>query len=216
VRDRRRPPEFEAQSLRVEDEVERGPTLSGRGAAAAAWATHKLIDAPAAGETVVQNLRAKLQAISKGSVKNFLDALVPLHVEWHSSGTFMGQPIGLLSFHHELIVAYREVHQANRSQPQAALDLARLDPDSKPFPTAALDGASSPKAFEEEISNWHADQHYVQAARMSPDHMVHAHGGGMMDASKNIYLDQFWQLHVLLDELAHHGMSYEQIDHTEV
>jgi hypothetical protein len=160
-------------------------------------------------EPVVTNLRTKLASISGGAKKHFLDGFKTIHNAWHMAemnkgvGTFGGQPIGFLSFHHEVLSVY----------------VAKFAPKLRPGPMAKtsppyrqrIDGAHDAPQFSSEIEGWHNLVH----------RNVKKYGAAFADPKKNIYLTRFWQFHKLIDEkfqtwLQAHQQDYNDVDHVVV
>ncbi len=160
-------------------------------------------------EPVITKLRAKLGSISGGTKKHFLDSFKTIHNSWHMAemnkgvGTFGGEAIGFLSFHHEVVSVY----------------VAKFAPGLVPGPMAKtsppyrlrIDGANDAAQFSSEIEGWH--------------NLVHRntkkYGGAFADPKKNIYLLRFWQFHKFIDEkfqgwLQAHQESYTDVDHSAV
>ncbi len=85
-------------------------------------------------EQVVTKLRAKLASISGGTKKQFLDGFKTIHNAWHMAemnkgvGTFGGQPLGFLSFHHEVVSVYVSKFAPGLAPGTDGKDLAALSP----------------------------------------------------------------------------------------
>src|SRR5713226_5604758 len=160
-------------------------------------------------EQVVTKLRAKLASISGGTKKQFLDGFKTIHNAWHMAemnkgvGTFGGQPIGFLSFHHEVVSVY-----VSKFAPGLAPGpMAKTSPPYRPH----IDGAPDAVQFSIAIEGWHNLVH----------RNVKKYGTAFGDPKKNIYLPRFWQFHKFINEkfqgwLQAHQQSYEDLDHTAV
>ncbi len=155
-------------------------------------------------ESVLTNLRQELQIISGGTTQQFLDEFSPIHVEWHNSRTFDGDDIGFLSFHHEVILAHRDILTKNGEPVQGEMRRPR------PPYRASIDAMTDPESFSNAIEDWHNSVH------MNP-----IYPDDFMDPAVNIYLDIFWQFHTLIDNkfmswLGTNGVNYDDVDHTVV
>lgn len=155
-------------------------------------------------EPVITNLRQELRLISGGTTQQFLDQLAPLHVEWHNSRDFNGDPVGFLSFHHEVLTVYTDLLRRNGEPVQQ--EMRRPRPAYRRF----IDTITAPADFSTAIEDWHNSVH------MNP-----IYPDDFMDPARNIYLDLFWQFHTLIENkfmkwLTDNSTAYDDLDHTLV
>ncbi len=155
-------------------------------------------------EPVLTNLRQELQTISAGTTQQFLDEFSPIHVEWHNRRDFNGDNIGVLSFHHEVILAHADLLTRNGEPVQGEMRRPR------PPYRGSIDVQPDAESFSNAIEDWHNSVH------MNP-----IYPEDFMDPAVNIYMDIFWQFHTLIDNkftawLSANGMNYDDVDHTVV
>lgn len=108
-------------------------------------------------EPVLTSLRQRLQTISGGTKKNFLGKFATIHNSWHMAemmngqGTFVGSPIGFLSFHHEVLHVYMDKFDNS------------LNDDTMAHPSPAyrkfLDTITDVNQFSLSIEDWHNSVH---------------------------------------------------------
>lgn len=114
---------------------------------------------------------------------DFLDAMRTIHPWWHTRGS---RYIGFLTFHKEVIVAFR------RSLATAGSDALFPQPLSTPIPVYdinRMDSINDLNLFSSEIEAWH------NAVHMNPQFPP-----SFMDPERNIYFLQFWQFHHFIDQ----------------
>lgn len=161
-------------------------------------------------EPVLRNLRDELEAISGGSTRQFEEEFAPIHVEWHDSdnslgrGTFEGDFIGFLSFHHEVVLAHRAVRR-NNGEP-VEREMRRPRPPYR----RRIDTINGPEGFSDAIEGWHNRVH------MNP-----IYPEDFMDPAVNIFLPLFWQFHTFIDNrfmdwLERRNIFFDDLDHTIV
>jgi hypothetical protein len=161
-------------------------------------------------EPVLANLRQELQTISEGSTRQFEEEFAPVHVEWHSSdnnlgrGTFQGDFIGFISFHHEVVLA----HQAMRTKNGEPVEDEMRRP--RPPYRDSIDTITDPENFSNALEGWHNRVH------MNP-----IYPEDFMDPAVNIFLPLFWQFHTFIDNkfmawLNNNNIQYDDVDHTVV
>lgn len=155
-------------------------------------------------EHVITNLRQTLETISAGTVKQFEDELAPIHVEWHHARVFEDEPVGFLSFHHEVIQAHTTVLTRNGVSVQKPMR------NPKPHYRKHIDSLTDPESFSQAIEDWHNSVH------MNPIYPM-----DFMDPAKNIYMDLFWQFHTLIEDkfivwLKKHNVKYDDVSHALV
>ena len=160
-------------------------------------------------EPVITSLRTKLASISGGTERKYLDGFKSIHNKWHmaemmtGTGTFVGKPIGFLSFHHEVLSVY-----VSKFKPALAPGtMAHTSPPYNP----AINNATDAAQFSSSIEGWHNLVH----------RNVQKYGADFVDAKKNIYMPRFWQFHKFIDQtfqawLVAHGLTYNDVDHTTV
>jgi len=155
-------------------------------------------------EHVVTILRNELQMLSDGTTKEFLDEFAPIHVEWHASRDFDGDPIGFLSFHHEVVEAYVALLRKHHEPVQKAMR------KPKPPYRKHIDTLTDPESFSNALEDWHNSVH------MNP-----IYPPDFMDPAKNVYMNLFWKFHTLIDDkfmawIKKNHIKYEDVNHIVV
>lgn len=153
-------------------------------------------------ETVVRELRDELQSISDGTTRQFLDDFAPIHVEWHSSRTFDGRPIGFLSFHHEVLAVHTVLMKRNGEKVQKPMTRP------KPAYRKHIDTLTDQESFSNSLEDWHNSVHMNH----------HLYPMEFMDPAKNVYMGLFWRFHTLIDHkftawIKKNSLKYEDLDH---
>lgn len=144
-----------------------------------------------------------LRQMSTGGKTSFLAELKDIHVNWHLDEEFEGFPVGFLSFHREIIFYYRRVLRKQGQRLPRAFTLTQLSM-MHPY-DRSIDELGSARAFSREIQRWHNSVH---ESHHHPD---------FIDARKNIYLDDFWKLHLFLNNrftrwLRRNNVSYQNVN----
>jgi hypothetical protein len=168
-------------------------------------------------EPILTNFRQELQTISGGSTRQFEEAFAPIHGEWHDSnddpnvgrGTFQGDFIGFLSFHHEVVLAHQAMRTKNGETVEG--EITTTNPPYGEFDDGTsidIDALTDPQSFSDTIQNWHNG--------------VHHHGTmEFMDPRRNIFMPLFWQFHTFIENkfmawLNNNNIVYDDVDHTMV
>jgi hypothetical protein len=154
-----------------------------------------------------QDLIDKLKEMSDGNKTSFLEELEDVHVNWHLNRNFEGFPIGFLSFHREVIFYYRHVLRKQGQKLPSPFTLKQLL-GIHPY-ERWIDASDTPRIFSQAIENWH---NTVHRSHHNPD---------FMDPRKNIYLVDFWRLHLFLNNrftnwLSRNNIRYQDVNHRTV
>lgn len=154
-----------------------------------------------------QDLIDRLKDMSTGNKSSFLGELEEIHDDWHMNGEFEDTRIGFLSFHREIIFYYRRVLRKQGQRLPRAFTLAQL---SRMHPYDRwIDDLDNERIFSQAIENWHNSVHRNH------------HDPDFMDPRKNIYLNDFWKLHLFLNNkftrwLRRNNITYQNVNHNNV
>lgn len=151
-----------------------------------------------------QDFIDKLKEISTGTKGSFLGELEDIHDNWHRNRDFEGSFIGFLSFHREIIFYYRRVLRKHGQKLPRAFTLGQLS--AMHAYESWIDGLDNERIFSQAIENWHNSVHRNH------------HDPDFMDPKKNIYLTDFWKLHLFLNNrftrfLRTNGIRYQDVNH---
>lgn len=151
-----------------------------------------------------QDFIDKLKDLSTGNKSSFLGELEDIHDNWHTNRDFDGSTIGFLSFHREIIFYYRRVLRRQRQKLPRAFTLAQLSV-MHPY-ESWIDELDNERIFSQAIENWHNSVHRNH------------HNPDFMDPKKNIYLTDFWKLHLFLNNrftrwFRTNGIRYQDVNH---
>ena len=151
-----------------------------------------------------QDLIVKLRQMSTGTKSSFLTELEDIHVRWHRDETFEDFPVGFLSFHREIIFYYRRVLRKQGQKLPRAFTLTQLS--TMHSYDRSIDEVGSARTFSKDIQDWHNDVHNNHD---NPD---------FGNARKNIYLNDFWKLHLFLNNrfsrwLRFNNITYRGVNH---
>lgn len=154
-----------------------------------------------------QDFINKLKEMSTGNKSTFLGELEGIHDNWHSNRNFEGFPVGFLSFHREIIFYYRRVLRKQGQKLPRAYTLAQLSV-LHPY-ERWIDELDNERIFSQAIENWHNSVHRNH------------HDPDFMDPKKNIYLNDFWKLHLFLNNrftrwLRINNVTYQSVNHRNV
>ena len=154
-------------------------------------------------DPIVLKFRQKLASMSGGTLNSFLRQLVPIHVEWHASGSFAGEPIGFLTFHHELLAAYEALRHREGKSPVQRLNMQK----------AGLEGHFD----ESDLAQESSPRFVAMILNVGPHSLAHSKLE-IMNHATGIFSEPFWEIHRYMDEvferwLKEHGMTYEDVDH---
>ena len=124
-----------------------------------------------------------LDDVSNDHPLSFLERFAPVHRRWH--GLSLSQrPIGFLTFHKEIIEAFRSSLQAVNAE--GILPPAWDDP-RYPY-DESLDSVDDLVTFSRGIEGWYNTVHMTFPL------------SGFADPERNIYMRRFWSLHLLIDQ----------------
>jgi len=177
-------------------------------------------------EPVFATLRETLQSFEGGTDGEWKTQFGFIHDEWHdpgsriqvplprleglpsshSIGTFQGQTVGFLSFHHEAIASLNNVRRSNGMAPYRPLSLERI---GHPFPNEYYQ-FGDPHIFSFLVESWHNGIH--RDPRFGPE---------FLDPAHNVHMDVFWQFHqavenIFMTYLRNRGLAYEDVNHEVV
>jgi hypothetical protein len=124
-----------------------------------------------------------LDDMSNDHPLNFLSRLAPVHRRWHGI-SFALRPVGFLTFHREVIGAFRSSLDSVGS---GGLFPMAWDDPSYPY-DANLDAIDDLRQFSNAIEGWHNIIHMQFPV------------AGFADPERNIYMRRFWSLHRLIDD----------------
>ena len=140
-----------------------------------------------------ENTRDALITIANnnnGDPLGFLEALSPIHSDWHVPPT----TYGFLLFHHRVVRYFKAIVNPQVNPPVDAFTDAEFEAmgiipyGGGPDNFASL---NSLQALSADIQGWHNGAHArIQVATGVP----------MMNAAENIFYRVFWQLHFFIDD----------------
>jgi hypothetical protein len=176
-------------------------------------------------EQVILDLRDFLQGISNDSIIHFESGFANRHMTWHLTRKFENNPIGFLSFHHEVVQARNSLVKklgANPSLPWRGKNdpipglpdgpnpkypgtwITKIFKDPNPPPLNSIKEPSQFSAYFEEYHNEVHSNHNYPAQFGNPQ--------------VNVYMELFWCWHALVEEiffdwLNNNDLKYDEIDH---
>ncbi len=140
-----------------------------------------------------ENTRDALITIANnnnGDPLGFLEALSPIHSDWHVPPT----TYGFLLFHHRVVRYFKAIVNPQVNPPVEAFTAAEFEEmginpySGGPDNIASLNALQSLSA---DIEGWHNGAHAgIQVATGVP----------MMNAAENIFYRVFWKLHFFIDD----------------